>query len=250
MKKIFIIDDEIDARIMLREMLEVYPDLIVKGEASSVKEGLKLLEHAAPDVLFLDVNLGDGTGFELLQQLQSRDFILIMVTAYENFALTAFKANALDYILKPISLEDLNSTVEKIRKHKKEFDHLLNVSKLIDNIETRKIHHIIVSNSDGFHYIALDKISCICSEGGNYTYINYEPNTNKILVSKNIGDFEYLTEASDFCRIHQCYIVNLRHVQQLKKSGDGDEVVLQNGMSLSLSRRRKEEFKERMKRLS
>ncbi len=249
MKKIFIIDDEIDARIMLREMLEGYPDLSVKGEASSVKEGLKLLEHVTPDVLFLDVNLGDGTGFELLKQLQSSNFILIMVTAYDNFALSAFKANALDYILKPVSHEDLNRTVEKIRKHKKEFDHLLKVEKMIENTETRKIHHIMVSNSDGFHYIELDRISCICSEGGNYTYIYYEPN-GKIMVSKNVGDYDYLTEVSDFCRTHQCYIVNLRHVKQLKKSEDGDEVILHNGMNLSLSRRKKEEFKERMKLLS
>lgn len=242
----YIIDDEIDARILLHDMLVKIPEITVTGEASSLKEAKGLLAHAQPDIIFLDINLGDGNAFDLLSQINERNFEVIFTTAYDHFGLAAFKANALDYLLKPFNEEELLGALEKLKKVDVNFTKLMNFNHLGQELQNKRLSRIVVSNTEGIHYLLLDEISCICSEGGNYTYLHSGTAEKKILISKNIGEFEYLTDVSDFFRIHQSYFVNLKYVRHLSKSDDGDIVVLKNGESLPLSRRKKEEFKERM----
>ena len=244
--KAYIIDDEIDARILLHDMLSKMIEIEVIGEAASYKEAIKLLEHGQPEVIFLDINLGDGNAFDLLRHIGERNFEVIFTTAYDHFGIAAFKANAVDYLLKPFNEEELSEALVRLKKTDANFSNLTNLKYMEQDLQQKRISRISVNNSEGTHYLLLDEVSCICSEGGNYTYLHFGSSEKKILISKNIGEFEYLSDVSDFFRIHQSYFVNLKYVRHLGKSEDGDLVVLKNGETLPLSRRKKDEFKERM----
>lgn len=245
MRKIVLIDDEIDSILLLRDCLTDIPDYIISGEARSVKEGITLIEAVQPDIVFLDIELNEGSGFDILNHFKEHRFNIIFVTAFNQFALKAFKANAIDYLLKPVSKGDVLNSLNKIRDLQiRDFN---NLSLLKSNLNTNKIDRLVVNNTEGTHYLGLTEISCISSEGGNYTYINLPEKKLKVLISKNLGEFEYLTECSTFFRIHQCHIVNLDYVRQLVRSEEGDQVMLKDGTQLPLSRRRKEDFKEAMK---
>ena len=245
MKKVVLIDDEIDSILLLRDCLKDYSEYVVVGEARSVKEGVTLLESVRSDIVFLDIELNGGNGFDILNHFPEPPFCVIFVTAFNQFALQAFKANAIDYLLKPVSKSDVLHSLNKIRDwNASEFN---NLTSLKHDLNVKKIDKLIVNNTEGTHYLKLTEISCISSEGGNYTYINLPDKKLKILISKNLGEFDYLTECAPYFRIHQCHIVNLNFVRQLLRSEEGDHVVLIDGTHLPLSRRKKEEFKEAMK---
>lgn len=245
MRKVVLIDDEIDAILLLRDCLNDLTDYVIAGEARSVNEGILLLETVKPDIVFLDIELNGENGFDILNHFPENQFYIIFVTAFNQFALQAFKANAIDYLLKPVSKSDVLHSLNKIRDwNTSEFNNLASLKHVID---VKKVDKLIVNNTEGTHYLGLTEISSISSEGGNYTYINLPEKKLKVLISKNLGEFEYLTECSTFFRIHQCHIVNLDFVRQLVRSEEGDQVMLKDGTQLPLSRRRKEDFKEAMK---
>lgn len=247
MIKALIIDDEKDARFLLKASInETFSDKIkVLGEANSVKTGIKAIEKFQPDLIFLDVKMRDGTGFDLLNQLEEIQFEIIFVTAYDKYAIKAFEFSAFGYIMKPFKKADLETIISKLDRQIKNTQS--NISKrikvLVENYgDDKKMQKLVVSNIDGFKVVNL--VDLIRLEGdGNYTNFIIA-NSRKITSSKNLREYEGLLAEYGFYRIHQSTIVNLRHVIGFKKD-EGGKVEMSDGQSSKLSRYRKAGFMER-----
>lgn len=247
MLKICIIDDEADARNFLREILaELASDVRVIGEANSKATAIDLLGKTAPDVVFLDIDLTDGTGFDVLQSLPSINFSIVFVTAFNDFALKAFQINALDYLLKPISPDDLNRALTKIRQNQSLKTNIqAQIEGVLSAMQHHKLEKLVLSTAKGVHFIPLDDIIYLKSEG-NYTTV-FTTQNEHIMVSQNLGTFDHLdTEGGQFFRTHQSYILNVKAVRQIAKREDGDFAMLHDGTKIPISRRKKEAFLSKM----
>jgi two-component system, LytTR family, response regulator len=249
MLKICLIDDEQDARLLLREMLaELAPDCQIIGEANSKASAITLLKTAKPDAVFLDIDLKDGTGFEVLAALPHPQYPIVFATAFNQFAIKAFQVNALDYLLKPIERAELKRTVDKIRMHQPTPDFKNQISELLSNMQNRKIEKLVLHTAEGIHFLPITDILHLESSG-NYTMVE-TIRGEKILVSSNLGQFEHLTEDYDatnsqpnpFFRIHQSHIIRVSTVRKLMKTTDGEYVILDNGAKVPIARRRREAF--------
>ena len=238
--KIALIDDEIEARNNMKILLDDYcKDFTIIGEADGVKSGVKLLKEINPDVLFLDIKMGDGTGFDLLDLVPSPKFRTIFVTAFDEFAIKAFKYNAIDYLLKPINPKELVDSVEKMNSLKNEIQSIRQIENLIHTVKNDAFQTITVSTQEGLYYLKLEDIMWI-EASKNYSTFHLE-NEEKITVSKSLGEFEKILPKNIFFRSHQSYIIQLKYVHKLSKE-DGCHIILNNGQSIPISRRKKEEF--------
>lgn len=247
MVRVILIDDEEDARFLLRKNIEKKfgKHLIILGEANSVQTGIEAINNYQPDLIFLDIQMSDGNGFDLLDQLPQKNFEVIFVTAYNQYAIKAFQFSALGYLMKPIKSEDFMKTINVILAHFKKFhdasDKRLKV--LIENYKDgNMIKKIVIPSSKGFDVIAIEDILFL---EGDRNYTNFiTKNQPKIASSRTMVEYESLLTEFGFFRIHQSTIVNLRHVKGYMK-GDGGFVELTNGKRLPLSRYRKKEFLKR-----
>ncbi len=234
-----IIDDEPDSRNTISNILRQYcNNITITGEAGSVGEGLTLIAGEKPDVVFLDIQMNDGTGFDLLEQLKEIDFQIIFVTAYDQYALRAIKFSALDYILKPVDPQQLIEAVEKIRLKPAAFEEV--TQKL--NILLRNkngFERITLPTLDGFNFVDIKDI-IRCEAESNYTrfYLN---TGKKVLVTRTLKEFEEYLTPLNFFRVHQSHLVNLKYVDQYIK-GDGGSVIMIDGAEVEVSRRRKDAF--------
>ena len=247
MLKICIIDDEPDACEFLREMLTgLASDVRIVGEANSKATAIDLLKKIEPDVVFLDIDLKDGTGFEVLQSLPRIDFSTVFVTASNSFAVKAFQVNALDYLLKPISPEDLQRALTKIRQNQaSKPDVQAQMQGLMLAMQHHKLEKLVLSTAKGVHFIPFDDIVYLKSEG-NYTTV-FTTQNERIMVSQNLGTFNHLdTEGSQFFRTHQSYILNMKAVRHITKREDGDFAILHDNTQIPIARRKKEVFLSKM----
>lgn len=237
---IALIDDEIEARNNMKALLDDYcKDFTIIGEADGVKSGAKLLKEINPDLLFLDIKMGDGTGFDLLDLVPSPKFRIIFVTAFDTFAIKAFKYNAIDYLLKPINPKELVNSVEKINGLKNEIQSARQIENLIHTVKNDAFQTITVSTQEGLYYLKLEDIMWIEASKNYSTF--YLQKGEKITVSKSLGEFEKILPKNLFFRSHQSHIVQLKYVHQLSRE-DGGSLILNNGQSVLISRRKKEEF--------
>lgn len=247
MIKAILIDDEADARFMLRNLLERHykNQVEIIAEADGVDSAVDVIRQSNPDVLFLDIRMREGTGFDVLEKLKDKNFEVVFVTAFDSYAVKAFQFSALGYIMKPIKIKDLQQVVEQLQQRleilKSNADKRLKV--LIENYgDERKIQKLVVSNSDGFKVISIDQILRL--EGDrNYTHFILE-GKKKLTATKTLGDYETLLSEFGFFRVHQSTIVNLRHVVGYVR-GDGGTVEMTDGSQVSVSRLRKAAFMER-----
>jgi two-component system, LytTR family, response regulator len=242
MIRTIIIDDEERGRQTLKNQIERYcPDLTIVAEADGVESGISVIRQENPDVVFLDIQMNDGTGFDLLHRLGKISFSLVFSTAYDQYALQAFKFSATDYLLQPIDPDQLVAAVERIKA----------------NHDTKSINQkleALVSNKSGFEKIALptlDEIILVkikdivhCQSESNYTTI-YMPKGEKIVVTKTLKDFDEMLTPFGFFRIHQSHLINMDYVQKYVK-GDGGAVIMENGLSIEVARRRKDAFLEQL----
>ncbi len=246
MLDIILIDDEADARQLLRGMLAAHTDCRIIGEADSFATASLLLQTTKPDVVFLDIDLTDGTGFDVLKALPTVEFSIVFVTASNTFALKAFQVNALDYLLKPISLDDLTRALTKIRQNrtpKPDID--AQMQSLMLAMQHHKLDKLVLTTAKGVHFIPFDDIIYLKSEG-NYTTV-FTTKNEHIMVSQNLGTFDHLaTEGSDFFRTHQSYILNIKAVRQVLKHEDGDFALLHDATKIPIARRKKEAFLKMM----
>ena len=240
----FIIDDEFQSRNFLHTMLQQYfPEIKVLGEASSVQEALEGINEHKPNIVFLDIQLKEETGFDLLNRLPKIDFALIFVTAYNQYALKAFRFNAIDYLLKPIIPEEFIDAVNKVKQRiaSTKTDSKRLVDQLYKDIQDpKKVHDkIAISTSDGFNIIPINEI-IYCHAISNYTRFHLA-DKKSILSSYTLKQYDELLTTQSFFRAHRSYLINMAHVKMYKK-GDGGEIVMSNGDEIELSRTHKAEF--------
>lgn len=240
--KTIIVDDESNARENLKILVDEFcPQLKVVGLAASVAEARTLIDQEDPEVVFLDIAMPNEDGFELLKHYENRDFSVIFTTAYNEYALKAFKADAIDYLEKPISIDDLQNAVEKLlRIHTIEDNEALDAKREADKSNDR----ISVPTRDGFIILKNDEITHL-EASDNYTMI-YLANGSRHLSSKNIKVYEDNLNANVFYRTHKSYIVNVEHHLKEFSRKEGNMAVLQNGKMVPVARRKMTSFLDRI----
>jgi two-component system LytT family response regulator len=247
MIKVLIVDDEqhcIDRLISL--LIPTHEKLVeIIGTAQSVEEAIRAITLLKPDLIFLDVQLGEKTGFDLLRMLPDINFAIIFTTAFEKFAIQAIKFSAIDYLLKPVDEDDLNIALFKLgnEKVKKIMSDKINL--LLDN--TQKINTLpqkmMVHTISGFEYINIADI-VRCESDINYTTIYFNDKT-KLMVAKTLKDFEELLANHSFFRVHNSHLINLYFVKSYNK-GKGGSVKLTDSTEIEVSSRRKDEFLKKL----
>jgi two-component system LytT family response regulator len=243
MIRAIIIDDEKPFINTLRATLQHAEDIMVVGEARSVSSGVTLVNETEPDLIFLDIQMSDGTGFDLLQKLERRDFRVIFITAHDHFAIEAFKFSAMDYILKPLISDELYRGIEKVRQSMDKDKINLQLSVLMDNLNqmSRDKKRIILKEAETMHIIQLDEILW-CEADGSYT-VFYLTDKRKIMVSRHLKEFEDYLSPNGFFRAHRSHLVNLNKIRKFDRS-DGGIIYLQENIALPISVRKKERLAE------
>ena len=237
-----VIEDECHSREMLLEMLhENCMQINVVGEADSVKTGLSAIAEHRPQLVFLDIELKSETSFQILEQVPKINFELIFTTAFDHYALNAIKICAIDYLLKPIDLNELRIVVAKVEKRINRAYLNKNLEVLLTNIKTssQDNHRIALSASEGLLFVNVSDI-IYCESDGPYTKFIFK-HAGKIVTSKHLKEYEELLSGYDFFRIHKSCLVNLREIQKYIR-GDGAHLIMSNGATLDVSKQRKEDF--------
>ena len=249
MIKTVLIDDQGNSRNALKNLLVKYcPDIDIIGEADGVKSGLELIESKHPDLVFLDVQMTDGTGFSLLKQIKQYSFKIIFTTAFDHYAVQAIRFSALDYLLKPIDPDELVSAVGRYHDVKINSDIKLNFDVLLENVKKTNapVKKIVLSTTDRVHILKVeDLIRCEALE--NYTQFSLINNT-RIVVAKTLKEYEELLTEYYFVRVHKSHLVNLNHIVNYIK-GDGGYLNMIDGKQVPVSDRKKEELFERLHKL-
>jgi two-component system, LytTR family, response regulator len=240
--KIVIIDDEADGRNIIALLLEQhFPFLQLNGVAENVAEGLKLIREVKPDLIFLDVEMPDGTGFDLLSACNGLQPQVILVTAYNHYALTAIKASVLDYLLKPVNREEFVVAVNKaLNKYRQEDKTDLSV--LLESVNRHlKVRKVRIPTLSGFSLVNADDI-VRCEASGNYTIISFADQT-KIIASQALGEYEAELKSYGFVRIHHKHLININKVLEYNKGKAGGGFVTLTGREvLEVSARKKADF--------
>jgi len=241
METAVLIEDEVNVRLGLIAMINDYcPQIKVIGEANSVESGYQLITEKKPDIVFLDIRLPDGSGFDLLSKIISLNLKVIFVTAYSDYALQAIKYSAIDYLLKPVIPDDLIESVEKACKfirHEQEYYELSSLNDLAQNNQPRKI--VIKTKTDSYYPLISDII--YCKADGNYTHVVLR-DKKSIMVAKTLKIYGEILSEHGFVRAHQSYLVNINHVIGLHQN----KLSLSNGDSIEISRRKKSVFLDKL----
>ncbi|GLR18178.1 LytR/AlgR family response regulator transcription factor [Portibacter lacus] len=235
-----IIDDEEHCVESLQKQLEwSCPHVEVIGTASNVDSGLLLFDSIQPDIAFLDIEMPDGTGFDLISRLSKKDFAIIFTTAYDAFALQAFKVNAIDYILKPIDGEALQNAVSKVVAIPKNQQNEKITSLLANWNAGQSKNKVAFPVSDGLFFAHLSDI-IRCESDGAYCHI-YLKNKPKLYLSKTLKQVSEMINSDKFIRVHHSHLVNSDFIQKYIR-GNGGQVIMDDGISIPVSRSRKDDF--------
>lgn len=250
MKKIrvLIIDDEIAQQEIMIRALSQRDDTEIVGVASDVQEGLEALSEFNPDLVFLDIDLGSQTGFDLLNNSEKRNFEVIFCTSHSEFAVQAFKVSAIDYLLKPIDGIELENSIKKylsrIGSLGAENTSLVN---LLSNLQLPKTQQkLALPTSNGLIFVKTEDIIHI--QSNNAFTVFFLSDKEQIVVSRTMKDCEEILAPIGFCRVHQSHLINLQHVKRYIK-GEGGQVIMDDGSNLEISRRKKEEFLAALNRI-
>lgn len=237
-----LIDDEKNSLIILKRLLEKHiPDVEIIATAQSVEEGIETIDENKPDLVFLDISMPDGDGFEVINKTEFKDYNVIFSTAYDQYAIRAFDVAALHYILKPVKPEDLNEAIDRYKAVKD--DDIDKKIEIYTEALKEKPSRLILPTSSGMHIIEIQEI-VRCESSNNYTTF-FLTNGKKIVVSKSIQIYEHMLSKTHFCRIHNKHIVNLKFIKKYVK-GRGGHVELSNGSKVDVSDGRKKNFIERL----
>lgn len=240
--KIIIIDDEIKARETIKDILKIsgYETNVI-AEASSVKTGIKLLKSVTPDILLLDINLTDGTGFDILNKIGDLKFKIVFITAYDQYAIRAIKFSAFDYILKPIDPVELVNTIKKASTAIENEDVTLKLNALISNFKEvpESTKKIVLKTSESIFVVSLKQI-IRCEADGSYTTF-YLDDKRSVMVSKTIKEYEELLPDTNFFRSHQSHIVNVNKILSYVKK-DGGYLLMEDNSQVPVSTRKKDDL--------
>lgn len=248
-----LIDDDKHLRTGLKALLERYTnDIFIVGEAESVKTGIAAIEKLRPQVIFLDIHLTDGTGFDILESLAKTNgkinAHIVFITAHEQYAVKAFKFSALDFILKPVDPEELQNTMAKIKEVVGKTNSFDNIDLLLENIRKKvdNFKRIALSTNDGIHLFEVADI-IRCEAKINYTQF-YIKNHKPILISKTLKEYEELLAEHGFERIHQSHLINLSYLKSYIKT-DGGYVIMADNSNIPIAQSKKEKLQELIRAL-
>jgi two-component system, LytTR family, response regulator len=246
MLKCIVIDDEFKSRESLKALIEKFcENITVSAVCQNGEEAIAAIAEVRPDIIFLDIQLQKETGFEILERLSKIEFEVIFTTAFSEFAIKAFKFSAIDYLLKPIDINDLKLSIEKARK-RIVGNIAQRIAELGENLKTQnsKNSRLALPSSDGLVFINVDEI-VYCEATGNYTNI-YMNDDRKFLVSRTLREYDDLLEDQDFFRIHNSYVINLKCLKKYIR-GEAGQVDLANDKTLDVSKAKKKSFLEKIK---
>ncbi|NNE54550.1 MAG: response regulator transcription factor, partial [Flavobacteriales bacterium] len=218
MLRAIIVDDEEDARGTLRAFISQFCKQVeIVEEADGVNDGYRKILNNDPDLVFLDIQMEDGTGFDLLQKIRNPQFNVIFCTAFDEYAIKAFKYSAIDYLLKPIDPDELIEAVSKVKKNDDSAS--ARIESLVENAEKKEMDRITLSSQEGLTFVKLENIMRLESDS-NYTHF-FLKTGEKITVPKSLKEFENLLPTSRFFRTHQSHLVNLAYVKKYMREDGG-----------------------------
>ncbi len=239
--KAIIIDDEKHCRRMLHWAIEKHcPEVEVLAECKSGAEGITAIQSYVPDLVFLDIEMRDMTGFDMLERIGEISCDIIFTTAYDNFAIEAFKVNAIDYLLKPIDENELAVAVKKVAQKKEDPISTEQMAFLLAQLKNTlydKDASIALPSSTGLEFVTIADI-IYCQSDSNYTHVHIN-GKKTMVVSKTLKDVEDLLPDIGFFRVHHSYTVHLKHIRRYLKA-DGGYLVMSNGDKVKVSRSKKE----------
>ena len=238
-----VIDDEKLARDVICNYLAEYcPDVEIVAEASSVKTGYAAIQKTTPDLIFLDVEMPDGQGFDILNMFEKIDFKIVFVTAYSEYAIKAFRFSAVDYLLKPVKIDELVDAVARVRSAGPAGINTEIINSLLNNLRSNSPRQstLIIPNIKGFEVLRVSEI-IMCQADGYCTNFHLS-GSRKVVSSKTLKHFDGLLEDQNFLRVHHSYLVNLDHVTGYTRQG---EILLSEGLKAFLGDSYKTEFVRR-----
>ncbi len=235
-----IIDDEPNVATLLKNHLAEYPQIQVSAICHSAIEGVKAVKKHQPDLVFLDIEMPGGNGFDFLESVSDINFHIIFTTAYNEYALQAIKFSALDYLLKPISPDDLKTALDKFFRQTDIAFKAEQVHYLMKNARQSTVpNKIAIPEPDSITFVDVSDI-IRCKSEGSYTQV-FLKHDKKILASKPIGEFEDILQYAGFFRIHRSHLININEITKYIK-GEGGYIILSDGSEVEVSRRKKQDF--------
>lgn len=244
MIKCILVDDEKNALEMMEWLLKTYcPQVEIVAMCNSAQQGIEAINKFKPDVVFLDIEMPKMNGFDMLEQFEKLFFDVVFCTAYDQFAIKAFKYSALNYLLKPVDPEDLKLTVKRIEERRtvpsrEQFEILL---QNMQQPAKSTPHRIALTSGDGLIFVPTSEI-IYCEAESNYTNVVLVGG-KKILVSKVLKEIDEALAGVDFYRVHSSFLININHIKKFVR-GDGGYIIMDNDATVSVSRNRKQEFME------
>ena len=249
MLRTLIIDDEQHVRDTLMNMLEMNcPEVRIVGQASGVLSGIAAIRELQPELILLDIQMKDGTGFDLLSRLPSIDFKVIFITGYDQYALEAFRFSAVDYLLKPVNPELLTEAI--LRAGKLIQEHFNKQMKALEeNLRTvsGKNRKIILRTNESIHLLDISNIIC-CDSDSSYTTV-HTVEGEKIIVSRTLKEYQEMLTECGFYRVHKSYLINLVHLKRFDRQ-DGGYIVLTNDLKIPVASRKRDEMLGLLERMA
>jgi len=237
-----LIDDESNSLEMMEWLLKTYcPQVKIEAMCNSAANGIEAIHKYKPDVVFLDIEMPHMNGFDMLEQFDKISFDIVFCTAYDQFAIKAFRYSALNYLLKPVDPEDLKETIKRLEE-KKAAPSREQIDLLLQNMRQAvrpAVQRIALTANDGMIFVSTEDI-LYCQAESNYTSVVLKGG-KKILISKVLKDIDETLAGGDFFRVHNSYLINLNHISKFVR-GEGGYVIMDDGANIGISRSRRQEF--------
>lgn len=249
MIKTVIVEDEKKSQELLKKLVEKnFPQLQIVGTADGVETGIELIRNETPDLIFLDITMPDGTGFDVLEKVSDKKADIIFITASDKFAIKAIKYSALDYILKPVDIDELKAAVNKIIDKKSAPSNHDSLKFLLENIRRNDDQYSKISLHTGNAYEIVNVKDIIrCEADGNYTSFMLT-NNRKFVVSTGLKYYEDILPQDSFIRIHHHHLININQVVRFLKE-DGGYAIMSDNSKVEISRRKKDAFLQRLQKM-
>lgn len=241
LQAILVDDEESSLNALRQKILRHCPNIRILACCQSAKESIEKIDSLHPDLVFLDIEMPLMNGFLMLQQLQFRKFEVIFTTAYDHYAIRAIRFSALDYLMKPVEIEELRMAVDRAVIKQGANTSINQLDLLVENMASKFNHHqrIAIPTNDGLQFIRLSDVIYL-EANINYTHF-YLSGDRKYIASRTLKDFEDMMPADTFLRIHNSYLINKNYAERYIR-GEGGQVVLTNGVILDVAKRKKAEF--------
>lgn len=242
-----IIDDESKCISLLQKMLaDAFPEINIVATCTQPEEGIKAIRIHEPDIVFLDIEMPNKNGFEVLEATRDIPFNVVFTTAYQQYAIKAIKFSALDYLLKPVDADELKDAMFRFKQKQKNEQRDKQLNLLFDNLKNNgnAYSRLSLSTSEGVLFINTTDI-LYCEASGGYTFF-YMKNGDKLITSRTMKDYEDMLPQNHFFRIHHSFLINLAEIKRYVK-GDGGTAIMSNNVELPVSKRKKEDFVRQLK---